>query len=153
MTETTFVYVTYIAAAPEKLWEALTSGEFTVKYFFGQEVQSDWREGSSVVYLMENGAAAVNGKVLKCYPPNLLSFTWDVEGDETPRDRPTKVTFMLKPIGKTVKLTLKHEDLLPRDISERDDTLFGANNGWPVILSRLKSLIETGSALPDINYN
>jgi uncharacterized protein YndB with AHSA1/START domain len=146
----TFVYVTYIATTPEKLWEALTSGDFTKKYFFGRQVQSDWQEGSTVTYLREDGQLDVHGKVLKCEPLRLLSFTWNVEGDETLRERPTRVTFEMKLMDSIVKLTLKHEDLLSVDLVNDDDTFAGCNNGWPAILSNLKSLLETGHTLPPI---
>ncbi len=150
MNKPTFVYVTYIATTPKKLWEALTSGDFTQKYFFGRKVQSDWEEGSTVIYLRENDELDVQGKVLQCEPFRLLSFTWDVPGDETPRERVTRVTFELKPMDSTVKLTLKHEDLMPTDFYEDENTFVGLNNGWPAILSNLKSLLETGHTLPAI---
>jgi uncharacterized protein YndB with AHSA1/START domain len=150
MSKPSFVYVIYIATTPEKLWEALTSGEFTQKYFFGRRVESDWHEGSPVKYYRPNGELDVFGQVLRSEPPHLLSFTWQVPGDETPRERVTKVTFELKPMDSCVKLTLKHEDLLPQDIREDDDTFVGLNNGWPAILSNLKSLLETGYTMPAI---
>lgn len=143
MTDNAFVYVTYIATTPEKLWEALTSGEFTEQYFFGSEVRSDWREGSTVTY-SRNGQVTDQGTILKCEPYRLLSFTWNYVGDKSDRKQPSRVTFELKPMDATVKLTLKHDDLQPTDIVERDDTFEGLNNGWPAILSNLKSLLETG---------
>jgi uncharacterized protein YndB with AHSA1/START domain len=150
MNHSTFVYVTYIATTPEKLWEALTRGDFTERYFFGRKVQSDWQEGSSVTYFRPDGQLDVHGQVLKSEPPHLLSLTWEVPDDETPRKRSTRVTFELKPMDSTVKLTLKHEDLLAEDWSDDSDTFAGLNNGWPAILSNLKSLLETGRTLPPI---
>jgi uncharacterized protein YndB with AHSA1/START domain len=150
MTKPKFVYVTYIATTPEKLWEALTSSEFTEKYFFGTRIQSDWQEGSSVTY-SRNGQVTDHGKILKCEPPRLLSFTWNQVGEETSREEPSLVNFELKPMESTVKLTLKHENLLPADIVDKDNTFEGLNNGWPAILSNLKSLLETGNTLPPIS--
>jgi uncharacterized protein YndB with AHSA1/START domain/DNA-binding transcriptional ArsR family regulator len=150
MTDTAFVYVTYIATTPEKLWEALTSSEFTEKYFFGTKIESDWQEGSSVTYSRE-GKVTDHGIILKCEPPRLLSYTWNYVGDKTVREQPSRVTFELKRMGATVKLTLKHENLLPTDIVDADDTFEGFNNGWPAILSNLKSLLETGNTLPPIS--
>ena len=149
MTNTRFVYVTYIATTPEKLWEALTSSDFTEKYFFGSKIESDWQVGSSVTYY-RGGEVTDRGVLLKCVPHRLLSFTWNYVGDQQEREQPTQVTFELKPMGDTVKLTLKHENLLPSDIVEREDTFEGFNNGWPAILSNLKSLLETGDTLPPI---
>ena len=149
MTDNAFVYVTYIATTPEKLWEAITSSEFTEQYFFGTKIESDWQVGSKVEYSRE-GQVTDYGTILQCDPPHLLSFTWTYVGDKTEREQPTQVTFELKPMGATVKLTLKHENLAPGDIVEKDDTFEGFNNGWPAILSNLKSLLETGSTLPPI---
>jgi uncharacterized protein YndB with AHSA1/START domain len=142
-----FIHVTYIASSPEKVWEALTSGDITRQYFFGRRVDSDWKPGSAVTYLRGNNELDVHGVVLTCDPPRILSFTWQAAEDKTPRDRPTRVTFELKPMGSTVKLTVKHEYLLPGDLFYDTDTFRGINNGWPAILSNLKSLLETGKTL------
>jgi uncharacterized protein YndB with AHSA1/START domain len=150
MTNTTFIYVTYIATTPEKLWEALTSSDFTEKYFFGTKIQSEWTEGATVTY-SRNGQVTDHGKILRIEPHRLLSFTWNQVNDETSREQPSQVTFELKPMHSTVKLTLKHENLLPTDLVDKDDTFEGLNNGWPAILSNLKSFLETGKTLPPIS--
>ncbi|OPA80559.1 hypothetical protein BVG16_07500 [Paenibacillus selenitireducens] len=151
MTDTTFVYVTYIATTPEKLWEALTSSDFTEQYFFGSQIQSDWYEGSDITF-SRNGQVSDYGKILKCEPHRLLSFTWTYVEDKASREKPSQVTFELKPMDhSTVKLTLKHENLVPTDIVDKDDTFEGLNNGWPAIMSNLKSLLETGNTLPPIS--
>lgn len=142
-----FIHVTYIASTPEKVWEALTSGDLTRQYFFGRRVESDWKVGAPVTYLRENNELDIEGKVLACERPRVLSFTWHMPEDKTPRDRPTRVTFELKQMGSTVKQTVKHEDLLPGDYFYDTDTLKGFNNGWPAIMSNLKSLLETGKTL------
>lgn len=149
MTDSTYTYVTYIATTPEKLWEALTNSEFTEKYFFGSKIESNWQEGSDVTY-SRNGQVTDYGKILKCEPLRLLSFTWSHTDDEAQREQPTKVTFELKPMDSTVKLTLTHENLVNADFVDRDDTFEGLNNGWPAILSNLKSLLETGNTLPAV---
>lgn len=150
MTNTSFVYVTYIATTPEKLWDALTRTEYTEKYFFGTQIQSDWQEGSSVTY-SRNGQVTDHGVILVCAPFQQLSFTWNYVGDTVSREEPTRVTFELKSMDSIVKLTLKHENLLPDDINDRDDTFEGFNNGWPAIMSNLKSLLETGKTLPPLS--
>lgn len=149
MNDSTFVYVTYIVTTPETLWEALTRGELTEKYFFGSIVQSDWIEGSKVTY-SRNGEVTDYGEVIKCEPMSLLSYTWTHVGDKTPRQHATRVTFKLQSMGSTVKLMLMHEGLLETDFVEDDHTFEGFNNGWPAILSNLKSLLETGHTLPAI---
>lgn len=150
MTETTFVYATYIATTPEKLWEALTNGEFTKKYWFGNEVQSDWKVGSTVSYLNKDGKVVDQGKVLINEPYTLLSYTFNWLADETVRELDPKVTFKLQQMESTVKLTLKQENMLPTDVREENEGFHGYNNGWPAILSNLKSLLETGRTLPAI---
>ncbi|ODG90159.1 MULTISPECIES: SRPBCC family protein [Bacillaceae] len=150
MNKPQFVYVTYIATTPEKLWEALTSTQFTEKYFFGTAIESDWQVGSTVSYL-RNGEVTDYGTILKCEPNRLLSYTWNHTNDPTNRKEPSIVTFVLKELESTVRLTLKHENLEPTDLVDRDDTFEGLNNGWPAILSNLKSLLETGTTLPPIS--
>ncbi|WP_342431552.1 SRPBCC family protein [Neobacillus sp. FSL H8-0543] len=150
MNDTKFVYVTYIATTPEMLWEALTSSYYTEKYFFKTKVQSDWTEGSKVTY-SRNGEVTDFGTILKVEPLRLLTFTWTSVADETPRELPSQVTFELKPMEMTVKLKLTHENLMPVDWVDADDTFEGLNNGWPAILSNLKSLLETERTLPSLS--
>src|SRR4051812_143413 len=150
MTENSFFYVTYIATTPEKLWDALISSNFTEKYFFGSRIRSDWQEGSKITY-SRNGQVTDHGIILKCEPYRILSFTWNMVGDEAVRTQPSWVTFELISMERTVKLTLKHENLFPTDLLDEEGTFEGLNNGWPAILSKLKSLLETGHALPAIS--
>jgi uncharacterized protein YndB with AHSA1/START domain len=144
MNKTSFVYTTYIATTPEKLWQALTNSEFTKQYFFGSEFVSDWQVGSSFK-LMNKDKVEHYGEVLVCEPYRLLTVTWSVRDDEG--ERFSKVTYELTPMNSTVKLTLRHEDLLEKDIRKDEGKFEGFNNGWPAILSNLKSLLETGSLL------
>ena len=74
-----FVYVSYIATTPEKLWQALTSGEFTRQYWGGRRIQSDWQVGSVVKHLGEDGGIDWEGKVLVSEPPRLLSYTFHMQ--------------------------------------------------------------------------
>src|SRR5690348_9295417 len=130
-----FVYTLYIRAQPEKIWQALTSGEATKKYFFKREVQSDWRPGSSIQFLRPKGELDVVGEVIEFDKPKTLSYTFEGPEDKTPRIRPTRVFIELKPLGEVVKLTLTHSDLTDRDVQKNPDIFEGVNNGWPAILS------------------
>lgn len=150
MNKASFVYENYIATTPEKLWGALTSGEFTKKYWLGKELQSDWREGSAVAFLDENGKITEQGFVIKSQPYSLLAYTLKCVQDQTEYERMPKVTFKLKPMGSTVKLTLKHEYLSAGAFQDESEGFIGINNGWPAILSNLKSLLETERTLPEI---
>lgn len=139
-----FVYVTYIATTPEKLWEALTGSEFIRQYWFGREVESDWRPGSPVVYRYDEGRKLdFTGEVLSSEPPRLLSFTFAPHtGDGAPRERPSRVTYEIEPMDSMVKLRVTHDDFEPGS-----KVLAGVSNGWPAILSGLKSLLETGTVM------
>ncbi|KQL33378.1 SRPBCC domain-containing protein [Psychrobacillus sp. FJAT-21963] len=148
MNNITFEYVTYIAATPEKLWESLTNGEYTKQYWFGHKIQSEWAEGSTVVFLDQSGNIVDKGQVLTYEPNKLLSYTFEWVQDKTDRKVSPIVTFRLRQMDSIVKLSLKHEELLSSDIQEENENFYGINNGWPAILSNLKSLLETGHTLP-----
>jgi uncharacterized protein YndB with AHSA1/START domain len=137
-----FIYVTYIETTPEQLWEALTSSEFSRRYWFNTELRSDWKVGSPFALVM-NGTTTDVGEILEADPPRRLSYTFrHVLDDETGKERPSKVVFNLEKHGKLVKLTLTHEGF-----AEGSKMLDGISRGWPAILSGLKSMLETGTAL------
>lgn len=139
-----FVYVSYIATTPEKLWRALTSGEFTRLYWGGRRIQSDWRVGSPVKHIREDGGVDWEGQVLVSEPPRILSYTFRMQISERHRaERPSRVTFELQPAGSVVKLVLTHDDF--EGTGATSET---TRHGWPAILSSLKSLLETGNPLP-----
>jgi uncharacterized protein YndB with AHSA1/START domain len=142
MSEPKFVYVTYIATTPQALWQALTEGAFTRRYWFGTTVESDWAVGSGVTF-RNDGELHDSGEVLEYEPYRRLSYTWRVEFHEVfRRERPSRVTFELEPVGGEVKLTVTHDEFEPGS-----KVLGAVSNGWPLVLSSLKSLLETGHAL------
>jgi uncharacterized protein YndB with AHSA1/START domain len=142
MSKPEFVYVTYIETTPEKLWEALTSSEFSKRYWFGTELKTDWKVGSPFALVM-NGTTTDVGEILEVDRPRRLSYTFHhVLSEAARKERPTKVVFVLEPHGKLVKLTLTHEGF-----AEGSKHLDGISKGWPAILSSLKSLLESGAAL------
>jgi uncharacterized protein YndB with AHSA1/START domain len=142
MSKPEFVYVTYIETTPEKLWEALTNSEFSKRYWFGTEVRSDWNVGSSFA-LVTDGKTSDTGEILEADRPRRLSYTFKHELFEEMRNEPaTKVAFTLEPYGNIVKLTVTHEGFM-----EGSKLLGAVSNGWPAILSGLKSLLETGKVL------
>ena len=142
MSKPEFVYTTYIETTPDKLWAALTSSEFSRQYWFGTELRTDWTIGSPFALVM-NGTPTDVGEILEFDPPRRLSYTFrHVLQDELRNEKPTKVVFKLEPHGKLVKLTLTHEGF-----AETSKLLDGISKGWPAILSSLKSLLETGTAL------
>jgi uncharacterized protein YndB with AHSA1/START domain len=148
----TFVYMIYIKTTAEKLWQALTEGDFSEKYWMGFRIQSEWKTGSPI-YVRNpgflEGKGDITGTVLACDPPRVLTYTFGNAMDPLAAERqgPSRVTYELAPVGEMVKLTLTHENLLPQDLGEKTLTLRGVNNGWPALLSGLKSLLEAGQAL------
>lgn len=140
-TKPEFVYTTYIEAAPDKVWEALTDPEMTAAYW-GHSNISDWQPGSAWEHrrLDGSGIADVEGTVVEAVPGKRLVITWAGPGEDRP-DGPSTVTFDLKPLGGTVQLTVTHENL--RDEAERRQ----AAGGWSTVLSNLKTYVETGKPL------
>ncbi len=136
-----FVYVTYIETTPEKLWEALTSSEFTRQYWFDTEIRSNWTIGAPLALVM-NGEVTDSGEILEMDRPRRLAYSFKHELDPELRKEPaTRVVFTLEPFGNVVRLTVTHDGF---GIGSK---LFeGIGKGWPVILSGLKSLLETGKA-------
>jgi uncharacterized protein YndB with AHSA1/START domain len=138
------VYVTYIAATPEKVWQALTSAEFTKQYFFGRTIEIEPMPGGSFILRMPNGQIDAKGKVVEWSPPRRLVVTWSVDCIPQFRDLPEcLVTYDIEPSGESVKLTMTEAHSW--DIPEA--LLSGGRAGWPAILSSLKSLLETGKPL------
>jgi uncharacterized protein YndB with AHSA1/START domain len=153
MEKTTFVYATFIRATPEKLWEALTNGDFSEKYWLGFRIEVELKAGGTVRILPPKGMEKYGdhaGKVLVCEPYRKLVYTWNQKDEPelaAKRDGPSRVTYELTPMGALVKLRLIHENLLPEDIEQDPNTFEGINNGWPAVISSLKSLLETGEPI------
>ena len=143
MTKTEFVYVTYIAAAPQRVWDALLKPEFTSKYW-GNDNVSDWKPGSRWEHRdSASGERRLAGKVVESDPPRRLVITWAFPRDVDDPAAHSRVTFDLAPIGDMVRLTVTHDQLAPGSDMEK-----GIVEGWPRVLSSLKSFLETGKALP-----
>ena len=126
------------------MWEALTSAEFSRKYFFGNAVEIDLRVGGAYVVRTPDGALHISGEVIACDPPRKLSVTFNVNWPELiEKLGPTLVTYEIEQAGEAVRLTMSESHDRPLD----DDILSGGRQGWPAILSSLKSLLETGTPL------
>jgi uncharacterized protein YndB with AHSA1/START domain len=140
----TTVYVIYIASTPEKVWQALTTAEFSRKYFFGNAVEVDLKIGGAYIVRPPDGSVHISGEVVECDPPRKLSVTFNVNWPALiEKLGPTLVTYEIEQTGNAVKLTMTEAHDRPID----DDILSGGRQGWPAILSGLKSLLETGEAL------
>ncbi|MGA7069943.1 SRPBCC family protein [Bradyrhizobium sp.] len=138
------VYTIYIATTPEKIWEALTSAEFSRKYFFGNAVEIDLKIGGAYIVRTPDGAVQISGEVVECDRPRKLTVTFNVNWPELiEKLGTTLVTYEIEPTGDAVRLTMTESHDRPLD----DDILSGGRQGWPAILSSLKSLLETGEPL------
>src|SRR6201991_2130802 len=138
------VYTIYIASTPAKVWEALTSSEFSRQYFFGNSVEIEQRVGGAYIVRTPDGALHISGEVVECDPPKKLTVTFNVNWPELiEKLGPTLVTYEIEQSGEAVKLTL----LQSHDRPLSDDILSGGRQGWPAILSSLKSVLETGKPL------
>jgi len=137
-----FVYTTYIETTADKLWHALTDGDFTARYWFGHRVASDWKVGSTYRFAKQ-GNPSIEGKVLESDPPRRLVYTWDPCSEEAKRERTSRVTFDLEARGNIVKLTVTHDNL-----DEGGKTYRDISGGWPMVIASLKSMLETGRPLP-----
>ena len=144
-----FVYVSYINTTPEKLWEALIKPEFTRQYWFDTSIESDWKVGQPV-HFRRGGEITDEQVLLKFEPHRLLSYTWHPLHDpELREEKPSRVTFEIESLpGKpgssdtAVKLTVTHDDF-----PDQSKMFPRIQNGWPAVLSGLKSLVENGEGL------
>jgi DNA-binding transcriptional ArsR family regulator/uncharacterized protein YndB with AHSA1/START domain len=159
MPDITFVYTTYITTTPERLWQALTDPAFTGRYW-GTTITSDWRAGSPMTWEYKGVTIADPEQVVLVSEPfTTLSYTWQTVTPEFAQavgfsdeylarvaaERRSKVTFTIEPAGETVKLTVVHNGFDPGSAM-----LESVSGGWPVVLSSLKTLLETGEVtLPD----
>ena len=139
-----FVYVVYISASPEKVWDALVSPAATGKYWQHENV-SDWRPGSRWEHRRTDAGRTLDlvGKVVESTRPRRLVVTWAFPTDEVREEEHTRVTFEIEPYRGVTRLTVTHDRLEPGS-----EMLRGITEGWPKVLSSLKSLLEVGQALP-----
>jgi uncharacterized protein YndB with AHSA1/START domain len=138
------VYTIYIASTPEKVWQALTSAEFSRQYFSGHAVEVDLRVGGAYLMRRPDGALHISGEVIECDPPRRLTVTFNVNWPElVEKLGPTLVSYEIEQAGEAVRLTM----LQSHDRELGEDILSGGRSGWPAILSSLKSVLETGRPL------
>ena len=143
------VYVTYIATTPEKVWEALTTGDLTKQFFFGRRVEIETRADGAFRLWQPDGTLDVEGRVVECDPPRRLAVTWRVMWVEEMRKLPEcLVTYQIDDLGEVVRLTMTESHQIELD----EKMLEGGRRGWPVILNNLKTLLETGRPMPAFDF-
>ena len=142
MAKTKFVYVTYIRTTPEKVFEARTKGELTRQYWMHDNV-SDWKVGSPWKHVDKASAQVrIVGEVLESAPPRRLVISWASPADAANKHKHSRVAFDIERVEDMVRLTVTHDELEAGSEMER-----GITNGWPRVLSSLKSFLETGKPL------
>jgi uncharacterized protein YndB with AHSA1/START domain/DNA-binding transcriptional ArsR family regulator len=157
-----FVYTTYIRTTPERLWQALTEPAFTERYW-AIAFDSDWKPGSTMTWHTRGATIADPEQVVvESEPYRRLSYMWhtftpewaesldltDAARDRLAAEPRSKVTFEIEPLGEQVKLTVIHDDLEPGGLN---GSL--VSQGWPRVLANLKTLLETGDTLPDLQQH
>ena len=141
----TFVYVTYIAVPPEKVWDALIDGEATRQYWQHDNV-SDWKPGSKWEHrrIDGSGKSDIAGTVVETARPSRLVVTWANPDELTKPGAQSRVTYDIQPHGSGhTRLMVTHDELEPGSKMER-----GISYGWPLVLSSLKSWLESGKPIP-----
>lgn len=150
MTKPDYVYVTYIATTPQKLWQALTDTDLMRAWWVDPHAGcarinvSDWQPGSRWEHrrVDAEGTVDIVGRVVENTPPSRLVFTWARPSDAEVEAMHSRVAFDIEPYSEgLVRLTVTHDGLDPQ-------MLAGISGGWPKVLSNLKTFLETGRPLP-----
>jgi uncharacterized protein YndB with AHSA1/START domain len=136
-------YETYIAASPEKVWEGLTNGKMTKHYFYGGMIRGPIQKGATIAYVGEGEFRMLEGEVIEVEPQRRLVMTYRALWDAAvSKDLPSRVTWQLDPVGEATKLSLLHDQFQSPGPSYEQSA-----SGWPVILSSMKTYLETGKTL------
>lgn len=140
---TSFVYVTYIKSTPQKVFEAITRPDIAKRYW-GHENVSDWKLGSRWEHIRANDERTVElvGKVVEISPPTRLVITWANASQANDPTQYSRVTFGIEEYDTMVRLTVTHDEL-----EAGSGMAKGVSQGWPAVLSSMKSFLETGSGI------
>jgi uncharacterized protein YndB with AHSA1/START domain len=143
MADSRFVYVTYIRTTPERLWQALIDPEFTRQFWCETWQDCEWKPGASWRLMIPDGRVGDSGEVVEIEPGRRLVLTWRNEFKPALREEgQSRLTYEIERQGESVKLTVIHESETPGS-----KLIESVSTGWPMILSSLKSLLETGESL------
>jgi len=133
------VYEVYIAATPERVWQALTDSELTKLYYYGSAVESDWKPGSPLIYRNPDGTEAIQCEIVEADAPRRLVHTFFFPGSN---ESPSRCTWTIQPRGEATLLVLTHDEF-----DSETTTFKSVAHGWVSILSGMKTLLETGKPL------
>jgi len=146
MDSAAFTYVTYINSTAEKVWEALTNGDLSRQYWSNHRNSSDWKVGSQWHHQDADNPSVVDvtGTILESVRPKRLAFTWSAPDDSLEASKLSRVAFDIDEDDGMVRLSLAHDRLGNSDLAQ------GIAEGWPLVLSSLKTFLETGTPMPEI---
>ncbi|WP_083649304.1 SRPBCC family protein [Salaquimonas pukyongi] len=138
-----FVYVIFIRADVDTVWNALIDGEFTRRYW-GHENVSSWKKGAPWEHIRADGSGKVDtkGHVIEMNPPARMVWSWAFESEAGDPAKRSLVTYELEALGPDTRLTVTHSELEPGSNMDK-----GVREGWPAVLSNMKSLLEAGTVL------
>ncbi|HTZ80492.1 MAG TPA: SRPBCC family protein [Stellaceae bacterium] len=146
--KSSYIYVTYIRTTPERLWTALTSPEFAQQYWRGARPEADWKVGGAWKLVLPDGRVCDTGEIIAFEPSRRLGIRWRNEfRPELKAEGWSLCTMEIETVDDAVKLTVTHS------IDREQSKFIGAvSEGWPQVLSNLKSLLETGSVILGPKY-
>jgi uncharacterized protein YndB with AHSA1/START domain/DNA-binding transcriptional ArsR family regulator len=136
------VYEVYIRTTPERLWQALTDPAMTSLYYFNTAIQSDFTPGSTYTMRKPDGELSLEGEIIEADPPRRLVQSFNMRWNPDVHDPPSRVAWEITPMGDTCRLSLIHDGF-----ASETPTFHEVGGGWPLILSSLKSVLETGEPL------
>ena len=137
------VFQIYIKASPARIWQALTDSSLVSQYYHGSVIDSDFQPGSRIAYTRPDGSAVdIEGDIVEADPPRRLVHTFSVRWDPSLNDPPSRVAWEITPMGEASLLTLTHDGF-----ETETETYRSVGGGWPLILSSMKTLLETGERL------
>jgi len=139
-----FTYDIYIGAPMDKVWKGIIDGEMTRHYVYGTRLETELKKGATYAYVGDGGFRVVDGEILEIEPEKRLVMSWKAHWDDAvAKDRPSRVSYELSSAGpSTSRLHFVHDSF-----DGETATYAGSVDGWPLMLSSLKSLLETGKPL------
>ena len=137
-------YDIYIGAPAAKVWKGLIDGDMTKQYVYGTRLESKLKKGAPYAFVADGNFKVVDGEILEIEPEKRLVMSWKAHWDDSvAKDRPSRVTYELSAAGpSTTRLHLVHDDF-----DDQTATYSGSVDGWPLMMSSLKTLVETGKPL------
>ncbi|MGK7754572.1 MULTISPECIES: SRPBCC family protein [unclassified Roseovarius] len=147
-TASDFVYAVFIRADIDTVWNGLIDGELTRRYW-GHENRSTWKQGAPWEHVRTDaeGTVDIRGRVIEIDPPTRMVWSWAFGKEADTPEKRSRVTYELVALGPDTKLTVRHAELEPG--SPMDQSV---REGWPAVLSNLKSILETGEVLREDDW-